>query len=206
MKKIISVAIVLLLVTISCQKNKGVDIAALFKNKIWTGQFNYLNMGPEYYSLQCKEDGSFTWYQYGLSHTGTLKLEEKLLTLTFNNGNIIKAEVSDDKILVNIQNDAANGWSLSSGEYNTATEQALDGTTWKEKNNQGILSFSSGAKVSGTGIFAGTQDNSYSRIAGTISFPPGFGDYFLVLMADGNTIRLLNKSFLNYHPYILTKQ
>jgi hypothetical protein len=209
MKRIFFLALLLpvLYFSAGCKKNNEVDTASLFKNTVWTGEFKYDNApSAESYSLQCKDNGSFTWREYGGSYQGTWKLEAKLLTLTFSSGSIVKADVLDDKTLGNIQNTVAVGWTLNSGQYNTATEQALDGTTWKENNNQGAITFTS-LNVTGTGIFAGVQAGQYSRSAGTVLFPPaGIVVYFSVLMPDGKSMRLISKAFPNYHPYTLTKQ
>jgi hypothetical protein len=187
-----------------CKKDK-MSTVSLFENTVWTGELKMDNQAQEPYSLQCNEDGSFVWYQWGASYPGTWLLDEKSLTLSFNSGIILKAEV-EDKALTHIQNNVANGWSLLSGQYNPTAKQSLDGTTWKENNNQGNLSFSSGTKITGTGIFAGMQDNLYLRNPASVIFPIAANFYFGVVMGDGQTMRIINKTLPNFHPYVLTKQ
>jgi hypothetical protein len=189
---------------IGCKKDK-VSTVSLFENKVWTGEFNMLNHAPEPYSLQCKEDGSFTWFQWGGSYPGTWLLQDKSLTLSFNSGVIIKAEV-EDKALTHIQNNNANGWLLINGQYTPKADQSIDGTTWKEINNLGTLSFSSGMKINGTGIFVAMQDKLYLRNHADLIFPVSGDFYFGVVMGDGQTMRIINKTYPNYHPYILNRQ
>ena len=210
MKRIFFVALLLpvLYFSTGCKKSNEADIPSLFKNTVWTGRFTYLGMTEEPYSLQFKEDGTFTWIRYQASSTGNWTLSGSQLSLVFSATVTIKADVSNDKTLTNIQNNPAGGWLFSSGQYNTATEQAIDNTTWKENNNAGALTFSTSSKVSGTGIFGSLQNNdSYFRIGAVLTFPSGFNvTYFSVLQPDGKTMVLINKTFPNYHPYVLTRQ
>jgi hypothetical protein len=212
MKKTFCIAIALLPVIYfltGCKKDSATDPASLFKNTVWTGEFKYGGApAPEPYSLECKADGSFNWREYSGTYGGTWKLDATLLTLTFNSGTIVKAEVLDNKTLGNIQNNPGSAWTLNSGEFNTATGQVIDGTSWKENSNQGTIAFT-GTRITGKGLFfAGMQNEVFSRAAGTILVQQSVSNvYFCVLMPDGKTMRLVNKTLTaNFHPYVLTRE
>jgi len=214
MKKIFFVAMALLPVlyfSAGCKKNNEIDTTSSFKNMVWTGTFHYTGDVDEPYSLKFREDSSFLWFEYNGLNFGTWKLDEKKLTLTFSAGKPITAAVSDGKTLANIQNDHANARFVNSGELNTTVDQKLEGTTWKEKNNLGTLTFNAFKNVTTTGIFAIIpQNSSYVGDPGAIyctsPLSPG-NSFFAVVMSDGKTMRFVNKYITTpYHPYVMIKQ
>ena len=203
MKKILFVTTMLVLIILfftGCKKNQETDYSSLFKNTVWTGAFNYDNAAAEPYSLQFNENGNFTWREFLGIFSGNWKIEGKQIILSFINGHSFKADISNDQMLNNIQNNVSNGWSVTSGQLNAATEQVLDGTVWKAANNNPAkLIFSSGLRVDATGsifsVFGSLGINvNYTREAGAVLFSTSLYNFFSIIVPDGKSMIVLNKS------------
>jgi len=208
MKNIFIVSLALLSVTTGCKKNTVTDHSPSVKGTVWVGSFSYTSASSEPYSLQVSDNGSFTWREYNGSFPGTWKLEGKQLTLTFTSGKLLKADISNDTMLVNIQNNVSNGWFVTDGQLNKATGQTLSGTFWKS-NSETLIFLGSQVNCYG-GEFSGLSAvNEYSWEAGALSLPtPVYRDryfFFGVLMPSGKSLKLIAKNF-DAHVFELFKQ
>jgi hypothetical protein len=88
------------------------DSTPLFKNKVWTGEFHYTGSAVQPASMEFKEGGSFTWHELFSDLSGTWKIENEILTVSFAGNKGFTAEISRDNQLTNIQNFAANNFSM----------------------------------------------------------------------------------------------
>ena len=131
---------------IGCKKeDTKKDYNSILKNSVWTGEFNYTGAIPQPFSVEFKEGGQFTWFELSGEYTGSWKIENDLLNVSFATGSGFKAGISNDNKLMNIQNLPSNKWALVHAELNSVADESLDLTTWTASNLK--LNFKAGNKV-----------------------------------------------------------
>ena len=137
MKKRTFPVMTIMLVTVfifsGCKKENTAaqkDYTPLFKNTVWAGEFNYTSSPLQPVSIDFKEGGQFTWYELAGDFPGTWKIENGQVSVNFPSGSGFKAAISGDNKLTNIQNLAANGWTIVNAELDTVAAQVLDNTYW----------------------------------------------------------------------------
>ena len=155
----------------SCKKdnnNSVPDNSSLFKNTVWTGEFNYTGKDVEPISMAFNENGGLTWHEVSGDFTGNWKLENGKLTISLSSAVSFKADISANQ-LTNIENTDANGRKLSNAGLNANADDLLDNTTWTAPNL--LLVFKAGNKIDMT-LGAGTHyyDLPYTRKDKSIRF------------------------------------
>jgi hypothetical protein len=177
-----------------------------FEGTIWTGDSKYGNYPTVPYVLEVGAGGNLVWHDEAqdLPDNGILKVENGQLYFTFiSSGSTVKADITDDHKLKNIQNniynatnDDAKQWRFLSGELDTLTEMALDNTTWEEVTSNNFpyrLTFlpDNGIDVL---IFntANAKPSKYTRKAGFLRFELNWydnkyqsGKKFAIIRPDG---------------------
>jgi len=121
------------------------DNSLLFKNTVWTGEFNYTGTPIQPISIEFKEGGQLIWHELSGEYPGSWTIVDKKLNVSFPNGNGFKAEISNENKLINIENLPVNNWTLVKSELNEGVEESLDLTTWTAPNLK--LKFKTGNKV-----------------------------------------------------------
>src|SRR5690349_8875338 len=135
------------LIIAGCKKenNKADAYPSLFKNTVWTGEFHYTSKPSEPVSMEFKEGGQVTWYEWAGDFPGTWKVEKELLTVTFSDGRAFSASITPDHKLSNFQNLAVNGYELDNAALNNEPDVSLDNTVWKGTNV--VMQFKPGSLV-----------------------------------------------------------
>jgi hypothetical protein len=148
-KKIFSAWILLLSMAAGftgCKKsNAEKDYPSLFKNTVWTGNFNYTGAVVQPLSIEFSEGGQVTWHELSGDYTGTWKLNNKTLSLNFSVTSGFTADITEDNKFTNIKSVTGSGWTLVDGALNSASDESLDNTSWTAPNL--VLNFKPGNKV-----------------------------------------------------------
>lgn len=181
---------VLLLLTISlngCQKYNDdpepEDFKALFSNTIWTGNFNNTGKPIQPISMAFGKNGDLVWYELSGPYPAAWTLAENKLTVSFPSGSRFTATVTNDQKLANIENGAANGWTLNNAELNTISDDVLDNTTWETKNL--VINFLPGSLVNMTlGGGGPYPDRGYYKNAKTVHWDYPNYHFFMVRKND----------------------
>lgn len=155
--------------------------ALLFKNTVWTGDYNLTGQLIQPVSIAFNENGSFVWYHLSGELLGSWMLEEDKLIVNFSNGSSFKAKITDNNKLTNIEIPAEFGWTLNNAELNTVPEDVLDNTNWKTENL--LIHFLEDNKVEMTLGSSRTRNYeaiSYIRKAKFVRFTYPNYNFFLV--------------------------
>jgi hypothetical protein len=149
MNRQIFTAVIVLLITTTCftsckKDNAKKDYTSLFKNTVWTGNFNYTGAAGQPVSVVFSDGGQLTWYELAGESTGTWKINNNTLSVTLA-GNGFTADITDDNKFTNIKSVAGSKWVLADGALNNTTEESLDNTSWTAPNL--VLNFKAGSKV-----------------------------------------------------------
>ena len=193
-----------------CKKdNAPKDYNALFKNTVWTGEFNYTGKAAQPASLEFKDGGQLTWYELSGEFSATWKLENNKLTVSFPSGSGFSAMIGDDNKLTGIQNFSVNSYAVTSASLNTTPDESLDNTTWTAPNL--ILHFKAGSKVDmqlGTPPSVSYNDVPYVRKAKSIRFSPFAAYQWFTVSSNTNAMAGVNKFLpdLTVYPFPLKKQ
>lgn len=136
MKKIITnIMLVLMasLILFSCKKDSSKNYADSIAAKTWWGKFAYTGKSSQYYSIAFSASGTFTWSERSGDYLGHWAVEGNHLTITFDaSGRKIKSDISEDGKLLNIENNPAYGYTITSGELiSNPNTSPLDNTLWK---------------------------------------------------------------------------
>ncbi|HTE34292.1 MAG TPA: hypothetical protein VK666_28125 [Chryseolinea sp.] len=136
MKKYIARTALVLVATailFSCKKDSPKDYTASVAETTWWGKFAYAGKSSQYYSVHFAANGSFTWSEMAGDLTGHWTVDGRHLSITLGaTGKEIKAEISEDGKLNNIENNSANGYTIASGELiANPNTSSLDNTLWK---------------------------------------------------------------------------
>ena len=126
----------LIIIMAACQKDEGStskDYSSLFKNTVWTGEYNINGKTIQPVSIFFNENGSFTWLSLTQNPDGLWELYQDILTLNLSKGGF-KAKITNDNKLSNIEIIGTNGWELNNLELNTIPDDVLDNTTWITEN------------------------------------------------------------------------
>jgi len=162
-----------------CKKDSAPkDLAPLFKNTIWTGEFNYTAGTSQPVSMEFKEGGLLSWYELAGEAAGSWQIDSGRISVTLPNRNGFKAEVSGDNKLTNVSVVPGSSIAAITAALNTSTDLALDETIWTAPNVQ--LHFKGGNKVDmALGPAGGTvyPDIPYVYKAKTIRYAVVSGDY-----------------------------
>lgn len=136
MKKYITItmlALMVMAILFSCKKDNAKDFTASIAEKTWWGKFTYTGKSPQYYSIHFAANGSFTWSEATGDLMGHWSVDGKHLTLTLGaTGKQIKADITADGKLFNIENNSVNGYTIDSGDLiANPTTSPLENTLWK---------------------------------------------------------------------------
>ncbi len=176
MKKKIFTSIIILLATaslvFSCKKdNAQKDYSSLFKNTVWTGNFNYTGSAVQPASIAFGDGGQLIWRELSGDYPGTWKLTNKTLSLNFSASSGFTADITDDNKFTNIKSVSGSKWVLIDAGLNTANDEPLDNTSWIAPNL--VMNFKPGNKVDlvlGASIVY--QSLPYVRKGKSIRFAP----------------------------------
>ena len=166
-----------------CKKESTKDYTALFKNTVWTGEFNYTSKPEQPVSISFQDGGQFTWYELAGEFAGTWKIENNEITISFPSGSGFKAGISNDNKLTNIQNFAINSWAMVNAELNTTADESLDNTTWQTQDI--IVNFKAGNNVNmklGAPPYFSYSDMGYLRKSKSIRFTYPSIKFFMVIL------------------------
>jgi hypothetical protein len=138
MKKYVFSAITIILLTSyglgGCKKENDHDFTPLFKNTIWSGEFNYPTKAAEPMSIEFSEDGSLTWRELLAVHAGTWKLNKGKLDISLDGNHSFTADISDNDDLTNIQSSDAAKRTLKNATLNKGDIPLLPNTVWSASN------------------------------------------------------------------------
>jgi hypothetical protein len=126
-----------------CKKDNDRDFTPLFKNSMWTGEFNYPTKAAEPISIEFSEDGNLTWRELLAAHAGTWKLNKGKLNISLDGSHSFTADISDNDDLTNIQNSDAAQRTLKNATLSKGDIPALANTVWSASNV--TLKFKSGS-------------------------------------------------------------
>lgn len=210
MIKHFSVAAIALLVLViaGCKKNSTGDYTALFKNTVWTGEFNYTAKPVQPVSILFQDGGLVSWYEFAGEFTGAWKIENNQITVSFPNSKGFKAGISNDNKLTNIQNFAGNTWDILSAELNTTPDITIDNTTWQTQNL--IVNFKTGNIVNmklGAPPYTTYGDIAYSRKSNTIRY--NYPNYkFFIVIVSASVMKGANQTTGDpaVYPFQIAKQ
>lgn len=176
MKKKIFTAIIMLFAIVplitSCKKNNAQkDYSSLFKNTVWTGNFNYTGSAAQPASIEFSDGGQLTWHELSGDYPGTWKLTNKTLSLNFSSTSGFTADISDDNKFTNIKSISGSKWALVDAGLNTASDELLDNTNWTAPNL--TMNFRPGNKLDLVlGAITVYQNLPYIRKGKSIRFSP----------------------------------
>jgi hypothetical protein len=183
------------------------DYSSLFKNTVWTGEFNYTGAVAQPFSIEFKEGGQFTWYELKGEFPGTWKIENNKIIISFPGGNGFKADISGENKLTNIQNLQEQNWAVVNAALNPDTEESLDQTTWTTTNIK--LYFKAGSKVDiDLGCAGNYYDISYIYKANSFRFSIFSNTYIWFIVRND---KLVSKGINKYvsgpdiYPFQLSK-
>ena len=190
-KQIFFSATLILLAVLSltgCKKdsNETKDYSTSFKNKTWTGEFNYANGNVQPFTIDFKENGDLVFNEVLGEFSGTWKLENGKLLANIGANLSFKAGITDDNKLTNIENSDAGGRLLKSAALAPATDEPLENTTWTYPN------FTITFKTATTANLAIGANNpvpvpiTYVRKGKTIRFNAS-NIWFYFMVANGTT-------------------
>jgi hypothetical protein len=136
MKQYIIRSMLVLMMTViifSCKKENAKDFTLSIAGKTWWGKFAYTGKVSQYYSIQFDANGSYIWSELSGDYTGKWVVDGKHLKFTFDvTSKQIKADISADNKLVNIENNSSYGWAIESCErIANPNLSSLDNTFWK---------------------------------------------------------------------------
>lgn len=121
----------------SCKKNTDEikDIKPLFSNTTWTGEIKYPTVSvPEPVGIWFDGNGTFTWHERGGNYVGvfTVNNDDKTVSLTFNNGSMFTASITNDNKFANLQYGSNFSLVINRLGLNTTAvnAQQLAGTNW----------------------------------------------------------------------------
>ena len=123
----------------SCKKDGTTtpkDYSSLFTNKIWTGEFHYTNKPVQPVSIEFKDGGQLMWNEQASENSGTWKVENSDVTVSFSNGSGFKASIVDDNKLTNFQSSSASAYAMDNLALNNDPFPSLDNTVWNGTNIQ----------------------------------------------------------------------
>ena len=140
-------AIIVAFTFVACKKDNSSNLPAkdysvLFKNTVWTGEFHYAALPVQPMSIEFKSGGQFTWYEWSSEYTGTWKVVNNEISISFSSGSGFKATITDDDKLTNIVYASGTGYIVDNTSLNKEAEPVLENTTWS--NNQYSISFKAG--------------------------------------------------------------
>ena len=194
----------------SCKKdNAKKDYSSLFKNTVWTGEFNYTGAVIQPVSMEFKDGGQLTWYELSGEYAGTWKAENNTISVSFSATSGFKADISEDNQLTNIQKVAGGNWTLVNAALNTVAEESMDQTTWTAPNL--VLNFKAGNKVDMALGAAGTtkyNDVSYIRKGKSLRFDAS-STYKWFIVSNSNLMYKGINTFTGnpaIYPFQLTKK
>ena len=215
MKKNIFLFVVTLIIIFtfcSCKKDGDSpprDYKALLTNTVWTGEFNYTGKPAQPVSVSIKEAGVVYWIELSITRTGTWTVEDGKLKVSLPGGTGFTASITNDNTLSNIQNQATNGYALTSAALNTWTDPFLDNTNWKATNI--ALHFKEGNKLDmelgPTGSSKYTNIH-YSRYEKTIFFTLSAGYNWFMVISGAQAMKGANQAPADPTTYVfqMTKQ
>jgi hypothetical protein len=174
MKKYIGntpVTILLIALLWSCSKSNGpTDYASFIKDKTWWGTLTHTGQEMEYYSIHFNSDSSMIWDEALVSLPGHWHVDGKKLTISFQPSSLeITADISDDKKLINIEDNSGN-YEINSGQIIENPNIALENSVWKGTVMLGTqqpaeMDFNANNKVVLTTGTTAYPENPYSRSA-----------------------------------------
>ena len=171
-----------------CDDDDKKDNSGLFKNTVWTGEFNYTGTAAQPVSIEFNESGLVTWHELAGDATGAWKIENNKLVVTFPGSIGFNADITGDNKLTHIENLPANKWTLVNGQLNEVVEESLDQTIWTGTNIK--LTFKAGDKVdmevgpTGDSKYPGT---SYIHKGKSVFYSVVAGDYKWFIVRDTKT-------------------
>jgi hypothetical protein len=194
----------------SCKKDDAKkDYSSLFKNTVWTGEFNYTGALTQPVSMEFKDGGQLSRYELSGESAGTWKTENNTISVSFSATSGFKADISADNQLTNIQKVAGGTWTLVNAALNTVAEESMDQTTWTAPNL--VLNFKAGNKVDMVLGTAGTtkyNDVIYVRKGKSIRFDAS-GTYKWFIVNNSNLLYKGVNTFTGnpaIYPFQLTKK
>jgi len=172
-----------------CKKDStSKDYTPLFKNKVWTGEFHYTGSAVQPVSIEFKEGGSLTWHELLSDVSGTWKIENGVLTVSFAGNKGFTSEILGDNQLTNFQNLAANNFSMDNAMLNETAEVSLDNTVWTGPNI--VVTFKPGnlvdLKLGGSTLYSNL---SYSRAGKSIHFNPLTAYRWFVVISSSSEMK-----------------
>ena len=214
MKKNILISMAIFLVSVavftSCKKdNAKKDYSSLFKGTVWTGSFNYTGSAVQPVSIEFSDGGQLLWHELSDDYTGTWKLDNNTLTVTFSATSGFIADISDDNKLMNIRSVAGSRWVMADGALNTIADESLDLTSWTAPNL--VLNFKAGNKVDmllGPSGVTKYLDVSYTRRGKSVRFAAS-SSYKWFIVNTGKTFYKGANSFTGdpvVYPFDLNKK
>jgi len=149
------------------------DYTPLFKNTIWSGEFNYSGKGQEPMSIEFADDGYLVWRELSGNYTGTWQVNKKQLYINFDNIRSFTADISADSSLTNLQSADASGRELKNAALSKGSIPDLDNTTWVASNVS--IAFKPGSVLDlyfgmPTAIPPSYTDINYTRVGRSIHF------------------------------------
>jgi hypothetical protein len=189
----------------ACKKDDNKDYAALFKNTVWSGEFNYSLQQTQSLSLEFRDNGTVWRWEMSKDYGGTFTITGNQLKVDFGSGRGFEAEVTKDNKLKNIKNLALNEWTLTSAAYNPTPEIPLENTKWKAP---GItLEFKANNIVNMSNATGTTWTLNYTRKPKAIGMYSSQWNMFAVITSTSN-MRGANQVVgqLEVHPFSLTKE
>ena len=183
------------------------DYATSFKNTVWTGEFHYASKPLEPVSIEFKEGGQFTWHEWAGSFSGTWKIENDLLTISFPSGGGFTTTITSDDKMSDIKNLPANKQAMDNAVLNKEPDVSLDNTVWTAPNTE--VRFKPGNKLDL--ILASSLkylDLSYVRQAKSIRFSANQDYKWFTIYNAPTVMKGVNRFFpdVTPYPFQLTKQ
>lgn len=180
----ILVFIMLAIILMTCQKDdpETKNYGSLFKNTVWTGDFNVTNGSIQPVSIVFNENGSMIWYELIGEASGSWILEYDKLMVNFPSGSNFSAKISEDNKLTSITNGATNGWILNNAELNKVPDDVLANTNWQGDNS--LLNFLVDNKVK-VQLAGAYYDATYTKKYKFVS-SKSFNNIFMVRISNSD--------------------
>jgi hypothetical protein len=212
-KQIFYSATIVLLAALSvtgCKKDSKTakDYSPSFKNRTWTGEFNYANGIVQPFAMDFKENGDLTFNEVLGEFLGTWKLENGLLLVNLGTGLSFKAGITDDNKLTNIESPDASGRVLKNATLAPSADEALENTTWTYPNFTITFKTSTTANLA---IGAGNPPPylvTYVRKGKTIRFNASTVWFYFMVPSGTPSMKGANRFTFDpvIYPFVATRQ